>query len=178
VNLLWCPGAGVTYNCVVRRTDAFMRLCVYEGGLFFATSLRLVPPPVVWWIFIFHPDHAMKWSLAITLRYCQWLGPSRSHVCKISPSLKPEAWGLKLCIINSLADGDSDSDSVYFIRDGCPTALEKKTSRSRSRCFFGWLNKDSLSMRRNKVLFLLKAFRDGITVMAMVMVMVTEMSKE
>jgi hypothetical protein len=24
-----------------------MRLCVYEGGLFFATSLRLVPPPVV-----------------------------------------------------------------------------------------------------------------------------------
>jgi hypothetical protein len=26
---------------------AFMRLCVYEGGLFFATSLRLVPPPVV-----------------------------------------------------------------------------------------------------------------------------------
>ncbi len=26
---------------------AFMRLCVYEGGLFFATSLRLVPSPVV-----------------------------------------------------------------------------------------------------------------------------------
>ncbi len=26
---------------------AFMRLCVYEGGLFFATSLRLVPPPVM-----------------------------------------------------------------------------------------------------------------------------------
>jgi hypothetical protein len=26
---------------------AFMHLCVYEGGLFFATSLRFVPPPVV-----------------------------------------------------------------------------------------------------------------------------------
>ncbi len=24
--------------------------------------------------------------------YCQWLGPSRSHVCKTSPSLKSEAW--------------------------------------------------------------------------------------
>ncbi len=27
--------------------------------------------------------------------YCQWLRPSRSHVCKISWSLKPEAWSLK-----------------------------------------------------------------------------------
>ncbi len=34
-------------------------------------------------------------ELATTLWYFQWLGPSRSHICKICPSLKPEAWSLK-----------------------------------------------------------------------------------
>ncbi len=40
----------------------------------------------------------LKWSLAAALWYYQWLGPSHSHVCKISPSLKPEAWSLIITV--------------------------------------------------------------------------------
>ncbi len=31
-------------------------------------------------------------KVATTLWCCQWIGPSRPHVCKNSPALKPEAW--------------------------------------------------------------------------------------
>ncbi len=56
--ILWRPCRSTVWtmtttlaNHYLSRADsyyddlAFMRLCVYEGGLFFATSLRLVPPP-------------------------------------------------------------------------------------------------------------------------------------
>ncbi len=40
----------------------------------------------------FSPWKVCASTLATALRHCQWLGPSRLHVCKISPSLKPDAW--------------------------------------------------------------------------------------
>jgi hypothetical protein len=79
--MLWLQLASETYVCLAR---VFNRLCIDPQVLDF---YKLVG----------NEFRLQAWEVCLltclyVLWYCQWLGPSRSHVCKISPSLKPGAW--------------------------------------------------------------------------------------